>query len=173
MGSWEENRIEIGGCKMASRAYKQDMPPEGGYAPVNFKRIPAKTLIRGKWLFVGIVGYHAAALAYYAAYQRPMLKKIRTEHNGFRLALSPLILAERDRAFIKECKKQRDAEEELMADTPDWEVGTWFGQKVYKTVPDDKLLHYYCVGWPSDEWMAHYEQNGIWYDLREVSTKFA
>ena len=38
--------------KMASsikpRAYKQDLPPKGGYAPVNFVRIPARKLVRGK-----------------------------------------------------------------------------------------------------------------------------
>jgi len=27
---------------MAGVAYKQDLPPKGGYAPINFKRIPAK-----------------------------------------------------------------------------------------------------------------------------------
>ena len=32
---------------MASKAFKQDLPPEGGYAPVNFKRIPARTIIQG------------------------------------------------------------------------------------------------------------------------------
>ena len=47
-------------------------------------------------------------------------------------------ITERDRAFIKEIKAHRDAEEELMADTEGWEVGTWFGQKVYKTVPEEK-----------------------------------
>ena len=47
-------------------------------------------------------------------------------------------ITERDRAFIKEIKAHRDAEEELMADTEGWEVGTWFGQKVYKTVPENK-----------------------------------
>jgi hypothetical protein len=30
------------GNKMAGVAYKQDLPPKGGYAPINFKRIPAK-----------------------------------------------------------------------------------------------------------------------------------
>merc|ERR1711913_43256 len=171
VGKRTEQKLEVE--KMASRAYKQDMPPEGGYAPVNFKRIPAKTLFRGKWLFVGIVGYHAAALCYYAKYQRPMLKKIRTEHNGFRLALQPLMLAERDRAFIKELKKHRDAEEELMSDTEGWEVGTWFGQKVYKTVPDNQLLHYYSAGKVSWEYFAHYEQSGIWNDLSEQGQKYA
>lgn len=53
------------------------------------------------------------------------------------MALMPLLLAERDRGYIKEVKRVRDAEVDLMADVKDWEVGTWFGEKVYKTVPDN------------------------------------
>merc|ERR1712004_601183 len=113
---------------------------------------------------------------YYCKVWRPEIKAIKTEANGFRLALQPLLLAERDRAFIKQLKANRDAEEELMADTEGWEVGTWFGQKVYKTVPDDKLFHYYSNGHISPEWMSHHSQSGrtgIWADLREYAWKFA
>ena len=28
--------------KMAEATFKQDLPPKGGYAPINFKRIPAR-----------------------------------------------------------------------------------------------------------------------------------
>ena len=31
----------------STRAFKQDLPPQGGYAPINFKRIPARTLASG------------------------------------------------------------------------------------------------------------------------------
>merc|ERR1712241_1295514 len=113
-----------------------DKSLQGGYAPVNFKRVPARKIISGKWLFAGMVGWHLAGFAYYCKVWRPQLKQQKTEANGFRLALQPLLLAERDRAFIKEIKAHRDAEEELMADTEGWEVGTWFGQKVHKTVPE-------------------------------------
>ena len=90
----------------------------------------------GKWLFGAVVGWHTWMLYYYHKYTRPAQHKQIVEHNGFRLALAPLLMAERDRAYIKEVKKIRDAEVELMADVEDWEVGTWWGQKVYKTVPD-------------------------------------
>ena len=30
--------------------FKQDLPPKGGYAPINFKRIPAKTVGYSKYL---------------------------------------------------------------------------------------------------------------------------
>ena len=32
----------------ATRPFKQDLPPKGGYAPINFKRIPARTLVNGE-----------------------------------------------------------------------------------------------------------------------------
>jgi NADH dehydrogenase (ubiquinone) 1 alpha subcomplex subunit 13 len=65
------------------------------------------------------------------------------------LALTPLMLAERDREFLKQLRKcveyviwtltinpklfrNRDAEEKLMANVEGWEVGTFYGHKVYK-----------------------------------------
>jgi hypothetical protein len=35
--------------KMTSMAKKQDMPPPGGYKTLNYSRIPAKTLMGGKY----------------------------------------------------------------------------------------------------------------------------
>ena len=32
--------------QMASTPYKQDLPPKGGYAPINYKRIPAKSVLK-------------------------------------------------------------------------------------------------------------------------------
>ena len=63
-------------------------------------------------------------------------KKLRVEERSVELALQPLLLAERDRGLIKFLKKQRDQEEDLFSDVPDWEVGTFYGTPVYKTVPD-------------------------------------
>ena len=63
-------------------------------------------------------------------------KKLRVEERSVELALQPLLLAERDRGLIKFLKKQRDQEEDLFSDVPDWEVGTFCGTPVYKTVPD-------------------------------------
>ena len=50
------------------------------------------------------------------------------------------MLAERDRAFLKQLRLNREYEAELMKDVPGWEVGTWFGQKVFATEPDDKWV---------------------------------
>lgn len=33
---------------MAQSHFKQDMPPQGGYSAINFKRVPAKTYFSGE-----------------------------------------------------------------------------------------------------------------------------
>ena len=33
----------------SKRAYKQDLPPKGGYAPFNYKRIPARKMYTGEY----------------------------------------------------------------------------------------------------------------------------
>jgi len=55
------------------------------------------------------------------------------------LALTPLMLAERDRAFLKQLRLNRDAEEKLMGGVEGWEVGTFYGHKVYKTLKENEL----------------------------------
>merc|ERR1719347_393594 len=58
----------------------------------------------------------------------------KVEQNSASLALTPLVLAERDRNYLKQLVRVRSAEEKLMADVEGWEVGTWYGNKVYKTL---------------------------------------
>ena len=54
---------------MASTAYKQDLPPKGGYAPINFKRIPAKSVLNGPIVFGTLFG----SMAYgYWSYKKGM-----------------------------------------------------------------------------------------------------
>ena len=54
---------------MASMPYKQDLPPEGGYAPINYKRIPAKSVLNAPIIFGGLFG----TMAYgYWSYKRGM-----------------------------------------------------------------------------------------------------
>ena len=123
---------------MASiKAYKQDLPPKGGYAPIEFKRIPARVIMSGKVLFGGFIVYQTAMVAYLIHYRIPQTLARHREAQDFRLALTPMLLAERDRGFIKQIKANRDAEEDLMKDVEGWEVGTWYGEKVYKTCKDD------------------------------------
>ncbi|KAG0723811.1 NADH dehydrogenase [ubiquinone] 1 alpha subcomplex subunit 13 [Chionoecetes opilio] len=55
-------------------------------------------------------------------------------HSG-RLALQPMLYAERDREFLKQVRRNRDEEAKLMANVEGWEVGTYHGQPIYKTLP--------------------------------------
>ena len=75
-----------------------------------------------------------------------------------RMALFPLLIAERDREFLKQLTRNRDEEEKLMADVPGWKVGTWYGEPVFKTPvsrPQGPVGHhpagpdrlYLCQGW--------------------------
>jgi len=125
-----------------ARPYKQDLPPKGGYAPITFKRIPAQQIMKDRWWLGAFIVYQTGALIYmkHALNQE---KKLRVEERSVELALQPLLLAERDRGLIKFLKKQRDQEEDLFSDVPDWEVGTFYGTPVYKTVPDSLLIHHY------------------------------
>ncbi len=120
---------------MAGVAYKQDLPPKGGYAPINFKRIPAKQVLNAPIIFGGLI-----ASMYYAfwQYKRGMRQYeiLQVEMRSADLAITPLMLAEREREYLKQCRRNRDAEEKLMKDVEGWEVGTWYGHPIYKTRGD-------------------------------------
>lgn len=45
-----------------------------------------------------------------------------------------------DFRFLKQLRRNRDEEAKLMANVPGWEVGTWYGEPVYKTLPTDTLV---------------------------------
>merc|ERR1711913_235755 len=99
------------------------------------KRIPAKSVLNAPLIYGGLF----ASMAYGAyQYKRGMRQvfKNEVEMKSASLAITPLMLAERDREFLKQLRRNRDAEEKLMKDVEGWEVGTWFGHKVYKTIGD-------------------------------------
>ena len=69
---------------MASMPYKQDLPPEGGYAPINYKRIPAKSVLNAPIIFAGLFG----TMAYgYWSYKRGMraFRKEVSKYNAFKV----------------------------------------------------------------------------------------
>ncbi|KPJ15823.1 NADH dehydrogenase [ubiquinone] 1 alpha subcomplex subunit 13 [Papilio machaon] len=133
---------------------KQDLPPPGGYKPIPFKRIPAKQYFSGYTLFAGYIGMTIGAIYLYnLTAQR--IKKHEIEMRSSKMAIYPMLLAERDREYLKQLRRNRDAEAELMKDVPGWEVGTYYGEPVYKLVPQDALVEpifheYYAHTNPSD-----------------------
>merc|ERR1712073_170163 len=65
--------------------------------------------------------------------------RMMIEERSAQLALEPMMLAERDREYLKQLRRNRDCERDLMADVEGWEVGTYFGQPLYKTLGDDEI----------------------------------
>ena len=75
------------------------------------------------------------------------------EMDESRSCIEPVLLAEQDRITLRQYRANRDEEKKLMSDVPGWEVGTWFGDKIYKTrlqFPDrPHVLDYYGLSRPS------------------------
>ncbi|XP_077510805.1 NADH dehydrogenase (ubiquinone) B16.6 subunit [Amblyomma americanum] len=118
---------------MSSSGFKQEMPPEGGYAPFNIKRIPARTLFSGYKLFGLYFGF--TGIAWYLLKTQIVRRKvIQLEAQDGHNALEPLLLAENDRVYLKQLKKNREEERELMKNVPGWVVGTYFGEPIYHTM---------------------------------------
>ncbi|CAH0725042.1 unnamed protein product, partial [Brenthis ino] len=120
-------------------ARKQDLPPPGGYKPIPFKRLPAKQYFSGYTMFAGYIGITAFALYLYNITNKN-IRKNEIEMRSAKMAIYPMLLAERDREYLKQLRRNRDAETELMRDVPGWEVGTYYGERVYKNVPPDTLV---------------------------------
>lgn len=122
---------------MSSTTYRQELPPPKGYQKIIYERVPLKA----PWptwqkLLVCALGLGYGAVMY--KIRKMHLEDELIERRAAKLALYPLMLAENDRAKLNDLKKLRDQEAELMKDVPGWEVGTWFGDPVYKTLgPND------------------------------------
>ncbi|KAK7087018.1 NADH dehydrogenase (ubiquinone) 1 alpha subcomplex [Halocaridina rubra] len=119
--------------------HTQDLPPKGGYSPINFKRIPARSYFSGLHIFIGYgIATAIGSYAYYHTHK--VIKKEEIEMRSGEFALLPLLFAERDRAFLKQVRANREEEEKLMANVEGWETGTYYGEPIYKTVPKNKLI---------------------------------
>eukprot|EP00095_Tigriopus_kingsejongensis_P001957 maker-scaffold594_size129171-snap-gene-0.19 protein:Tk01957 transcript:maker-scaffold594_size129171-snap-gene-0.19-mRNA-1 annotation:"nadh dehydrogenase 1 alpha subcomplex 13" len=124
-----------------ARPFKQDLPPKGGYAPITYKRIPARTVMTAPMLLGGLIGLQSYGYYAYKKGQK-VIRRNELEMTSASLGIEPLLLAERDREFLKQIRRNRDAETELMKDREGWEVGTLFGEKIYLSIPEDSLDHY-------------------------------
>lgn len=86
-----------------------------------------------------IASFGASSYLYWLNY-----KKVKTEELEVRsanMALLPLLMAERDRAYLRYLRSNRDEEAELMKNVDGWVVGTYYGEPLYKTQGDDYLAH--------------------------------
>ncbi|XP_061402979.1 NADH dehydrogenase [ubiquinone] 1 alpha subcomplex subunit 13 isoform X1 [Musca vetustissima] len=120
-------------------AKKQDMPPPGGYKKIPFARVPAKVYFTG-WQMLGTYAAVTTVGLYIYYLNAKMIKREEIEMRSAENVIFPVLIAERDREFLKQLRRNRDEEAKLMANVPGWEVGTWYGEPIYKTLPKDKLV---------------------------------
>ncbi|XP_052101337.1 NADH dehydrogenase [ubiquinone] 1 alpha subcomplex subunit 13-like [Mytilus californianus] len=114
---------------MSRIGYTQDMPPPGGYRPIQYEKIMPK---QGNAFIklAGLVGFTTfGIISYYKTRRTWRLRRI--EQNDARFAVEPLIMAERQRSTMKYWRKLRDEENELMKNVPHWKTGTLYGEPVY------------------------------------------
>merc|ERR1712037_724767 len=109
MGTSTRDCFASCGVMASSASYKQDLPPKGGYAPINFRRIPARQVLNAPIIFTGLIGSMAVGHWLYKRGMRTW-KTWQTEYRSATLALTPMMLAERDRKYLKQCRRNRDAE---------------------------------------------------------------
>jgi NADH dehydrogenase (ubiquinone) 1 alpha subcomplex subunit 13 len=63
-------------------------------------------------------------------------RKNQIEDDEGRTCLQPLLEAEQDRLLLWQMRRNRDDENQLMKDVPGWVTGTWFGEPLFKTLPN-------------------------------------
>ncbi|XP_050294795.1 NADH dehydrogenase [ubiquinone] 1 alpha subcomplex subunit 13 [Anthonomus grandis grandis] len=126
--------------------FRQEMPPEGGYRPINIKRVPPRSYFGGYSLIGGLIGMTTGA-AYLFYLNVGSVYREQLEVKGASLAVYPMLMAERDRAFLKQLRINREEERELMKNVPGWKVGTWYGEPIFVGEPnkyvDPRIQEFY------------------------------
>ncbi|XP_064609738.1 NADH dehydrogenase [ubiquinone] 1 alpha subcomplex subunit 13-like [Liolophura sinensis] len=134
--------------------YKQDMPPRSGYGPIEWaKKIPKKGM-SGFAMFGAFLGVNAFTWSY-AFFKLQEVKKMNLEVTESRIALEPLIMAEKHRMLMKQFRMIRDEENELMKDYPGWETGKLFDEPIFHN-PRGRFI---LPGW------YEYYIHSSWWDL--------
>ncbi|XP_003738994.1 NADH dehydrogenase [ubiquinone] 1 alpha subcomplex subunit 13 [Galendromus occidentalis] len=124
---------------MAQAAFRQDMPPEGGYKALNFKRVPGQKYFTNRFLFtyfgamsiISWIGYRAGFHRY---------RHMKLDNADRDVALTPFMLAERDRAYMKHLRRMHEEEKVVMKDVPNWKIGHHYNLPIYNTLPEDYHL---------------------------------
>ncbi|XP_050521802.1 NADH dehydrogenase [ubiquinone] 1 alpha subcomplex subunit 13 [Daktulosphaira vitifoliae] len=117
---------------------KQDLPPKGGYRPISFARVFPKPFASTRAMVATYVACSGIGWYLYLLNDK-QIDKYQVENRSALIALTPLLDAEADREYLKQLRRNREAEEELMKNVKGWKTGTLYGEPVYKTV-GDKLI---------------------------------
>ncbi|KAL6438815.1 hypothetical protein ACFW04_003715 [Cataglyphis niger] len=108
----------------------QDLPPKGGYDPIQTDRVKIRTILGARsTLAIFFATTVIGAYTHYLNYK--IVKRNQIEMRSARLAIWPALIAERDRAVLRQMRRNRDEEAELMKNVEGWEVGTYYGEPIY------------------------------------------
>ncbi|PWN24384.1 GRIM-19 [Jaminaea rosea] len=107
---------------MSGVPYNQDLPPQGGYQPIRYKRnLPARgpggLAIFGGVLAICTYGFYKVATGNIEK------RELAREHAWSRIHLVPLLQAEADRDSYRREQANLAREKEIMKDVPGWEAG--------------------------------------------------
>ncbi|MBZ3872361.1 YjeF N-terminal domain-containing protein 3 [Sciurus carolinensis] len=107
---------------MAASKVKQDMPPPGGYGPIDYKRNLPRRGLSGYSMFA--VGIGTLLFGYWGMMKwNRERRRLQIEDLEARIALMPLFQAERDRRMLQMLRENLEEEAIIMKDVPDWKVG--------------------------------------------------
>ncbi|KAF7485432.1 NADH dehydrogenase [ubiquinone] 1 alpha subcomplex subunit 13 [Marmota monax] len=111
-----------GSASMAASKVKQDMPPPGGYGPIDYKRNLPRRGLSGYSMFA--VGIGTLLIGYWSMMKwNRERRRLQIEDLEARIALMPLFQAERDRRILQMLRENLEEEAIIMKDVPDWKVG--------------------------------------------------
>ncbi|XP_077188148.1 NADH dehydrogenase [ubiquinone] 1 alpha subcomplex subunit 13 [Paroedura picta] len=101
---------------------KQDMPPPGGYGPIDYKRHMPRRGLSGYSLFA--IGIGSMIFGWYRIMKwNRERKRLALEDLEIRVALLPLLMAEEDRRILRILRQNFEEEAKIMKDVPGWTVG--------------------------------------------------
>lgn len=107
---------------MAGSKVKQDMPPPGGYAPIDYKRNLPKRGLTGYSMFG--IGIGMMLFGYWRIFKwNRERRRLQIEDLEARIAIMPLLQAEQDRITLKMLRENLEEEAIIMKDVPGWKVG--------------------------------------------------
>ncbi|XP_048415860.1 NADH dehydrogenase [ubiquinone] 1 alpha subcomplex subunit 13 [Stegostoma tigrinum] len=107
---------------MAILKVKQDLPPPGGYGPVDYKRNLPRRGLSGYSMFG--IGIGVLIFGYWRLFKwNRERRRLQIEDLEARIALLPLLYAEQDRRTLRILKENLEEEAKIMKDVPGWKVG--------------------------------------------------
>ncbi|XP_062888618.1 NADH dehydrogenase [ubiquinone] 1 alpha subcomplex subunit 13 [Mobula hypostoma] len=107
---------------MASVKVMQDLPPPGGYGPVDYKRNIPRRGLSGYSMFG--IGVGILIFGYWRLFKwNRERRRLQIEDLEARIAMMPLLQAEQDRRYLRLLRENLEEEAKIMKDVPGWKVG--------------------------------------------------